>query len=63
MQKAVDTITREDLQFIIFRKDRVRITNDFRFVVVDAGRIRIIEKSVGAVDPELTEEINEEDEW
>jgi len=63
MQKAVDTITHEDLQFIIFRKDRVRITNDFKFVVVDAGRIRIIEKSVGAADPELTEEINEEDEW
>jgi len=63
MQKAVDTITNEDLQFIIFRKDRVRITNDFKFVVVDAGRIRIIEKSVGAADPELTEEINEEDEW
>ena len=51
------------IQFIIFRKDRVRITNDFKFVVVDAGRIRIIEKSVGAADPELTEEINEEDEW
>jgi len=63
MQKAVDTITSEDLQFIIFRKDRVRITNDFKFVVVDAGRIRIIEKSIGALDPELTEEINEEDEW
>jgi hypothetical protein len=63
MQRAVDTITNEDLQFIIFRKDRIRITNEFKFVVVDAGRIRIIEKSVGAVDPELTEEINEEGEW
>jgi len=31
--------------------------------VCDAGRIRIIEKSIGAEDSDLTEEINEEDEW
>jgi len=63
LQEAVDTITNGDLQLIVFRKDRVRITNEFRFVVCDAGRIRIIEKSIGADDSELTEELNEEDEW
>lgn len=63
LQKAVDTITQGDLQFIVFRKDRVRITNEFRFVVCDAGRIRIIEKSIGSEDIDLTEEINEEDAW
>lgn len=63
LQEAVDTITKGDLQFIVFRKDRVRLTNEFRFVVCDAGRIRIIEKSIGNVDSDLTEEINEEGEW
>ena len=63
LQEAVDTITKGDLQFIVFRKDRVRLTNEFRFVVCDAGRIRIVEKSIGAEDSDLTEEINEEDEW
>ena len=63
LQEAVDSITKGDLQFIVFRKDRVRLTNEFRFVVCDAGRIRIVEKSIGAEDSDLTEEINEEDEW
>ena len=63
LQEAVDTITKGDLQFIVFRKDRIRITNEFRFVVCDAGRIRIIEKSIGSEDIDLTEEINEEDAW
>ena len=62
LQEAVDTITKGDLQLIVFRKDRVRITNEFRFVVCDAGRIRIIEKAIGT-DVDLTEEINEEEEW
>ena len=63
LQEAVNSITKGDLQFIVFRKDRVRLTNDFRFVVCDAGKIRIIEKSIGADNSELTEELNEEDEW
>ena len=63
LQAAVDSITKGDLQFIVFRKDRVRLTNEFRFVVCDAGRIRIVEKSIGAGDSDLTEEINEESEW
>lgn len=46
LQEAVDQIVGEDLQFIIFRKYRVNVTRDFRYVVCDAGRIRIIEKDV-----------------
>ena len=46
LQEAVDQIIGEGLQFIVFRKDRVNVTRDFRYVVIDAGRIRIIEKDV-----------------
>lgn len=61
LQEAVDTIVGTDLQFIVFRKDRIRVTSDFRYVVIDAGRIRIIEKAIGAdkidlSDTEITEE-------
>jgi len=64
LQEAVDTIMGSDLQFIVFRKDRIRVTNDFRYVVIDAGRIRIIEKAIGAEKIDLSDvEINEENEW
>jgi len=64
LQEAVDTIVDSDLQFIVFRKDRIRVTNDFRYVVIDAGRIRIIEKAIGAEKIDLSDvEINEENEW
>ena len=61
LQEAVNAIVGTDLQFIVFRKDRIRITNDFRYVVCDAGKIRIIEKAIGAdkidlSDTEITEE-------
>ena len=46
LQEAVDQIIGEGLQFIVFRKDRVNVTRDFRYVVIDAGKIRIIEKDV-----------------
>jgi hypothetical protein len=46
LQQAVDQIVGEDLQFIVFRRDRVNVTRDFRYVVIDAGKIRIIEKDV-----------------
>jgi hypothetical protein len=52
MQAAVDQIVGEELLFIVFRKDRVNVTKDFRYVVIDAGRIRIVEKDV---IPEYTE--------
>lgn len=64
LQEAVDSIVDGDLQFIVFRKDRIRVTNDFRYVVIDAGKIRIIEKAIGADKVDLSDvEINEENEW
>lgn len=61
LQEAVNMIVGTDLQFIVFRKDRIRVTSDFRYVVIDAGKIRIIEKAIGAEkidlsDTEITEE-------
>jgi hypothetical protein len=52
LQQAVDQIVGEDLQFIVFRRDRVNVTSDFRYVVIDAGKIRIIEKDVIPEDVE-----------
>jgi hypothetical protein len=61
LQQAVDEIIGTDLQFIVFRKDRIRVTNDFRYVVIDAGKIRIIEKAIGADKVDLTDtDITEE---
>jgi hypothetical protein len=61
LQEAVNMIIGTDLQFIVFRKDRIRVTSDFRYVVIDAGKIRIIEKAIGTEkidlsDTEITEE-------
>ena len=64
LQEAVDMIVGNELEFIVFRKDRIRVTRDFRYVVIDAGRIRIIEKAIGADKIDLSDvEINEENEW
>ena len=52
LQQAVDQIVGEDLQFIVFRRDRVNVTRDFRYVVIDAGKIRIIEKDIIPEDVE-----------
>ena len=46
LQTAVNQIVGESLLFIVFRRDRVNVTRDFRYVVIDAGKIRIIEKDV-----------------
>ena len=46
LQVAVDEIVGNDLLFIVFRNNRVNVTNDFRYYVVDAGRVRIVEKSI-----------------
>ena len=46
LQAAVNQIVGESLLFIVFRRDRVNVTRDFRYVVIDAGKIRIIEKDV-----------------
>lgn len=55
MAAAVKTII-NDVTFIVFRRDRINVTQDFRYVVTDAGKIRIIEKNV---TPDDTEETNE----
>jgi hypothetical protein len=56
LQEAVNQIIGNELTFIVFRKERVNVTRDFRYVVIDAGRIRIIEKDIqGTI-------INDEDE-
>ena len=61
LQEAVNEIIGSDLQFIVFRKDKIRITNDFRYVVIDAGKIRIIEKAIGSDKIDLTDtDITEE---
>ena len=59
LQEAVDTIV-GDLQFIVFRKDRVRVTSDFQYVVIDTGKIRIIEKAINPIDVDLGDITNEE---
>ena len=46
LQAAVDEIVGNDLLFIVFRNNRVNVTNDFRYYVIDAGRVRIVEKSI-----------------
>jgi hypothetical protein len=46
LQNAVDEIVGSDLLFIVFRKNRVNVTKDFRYYVIDAGRVRIVEKSI-----------------
>ena len=46
LQNAVDEIIGSNLLFIVFRNTRVNVTTDFRYYVIDAGRIRIVEKSI-----------------
>jgi hypothetical protein len=45
MNAAVQA-TIQGLTFIVFRRDRINVTRDLRYVVVDSGKIRIIEKDV-----------------
>jgi hypothetical protein len=45
MQEAVTTIV-NDVTFIIFRRDRINVTQDVRYAATDAGKIRIIEKDI-----------------
>ena len=59
MDSAVDTIV-NDVTFIVFRPTRINVTQDFRYVVTDSGKIRIIEKTVTPDDIEDIEESIEE---
>jgi hypothetical protein len=46
MQDAVNEIVGNELIFIVFRANHINITKDFKYAVVDAGKIRIIEKNI-----------------
>ena len=57
LQEAVNQIVGNDLTFIVFRRDRVNVTRDFRYVVIDAGKIRIIEKDVVSEYNEIDDDL------
>ena len=46
IQTAVDEIVGTDLVFIVFRKNRVNVTTDFRYYMTSVGRVYIVEKSI-----------------
>ena len=52
MAEAVTTII-NDVTFIVFRKDRINVTQDIRYAATDAGKIRIIEKDITPSDEEF----------
>lgn len=59
MQNAVESIIK-DVTFIIFRANRVNVTQDLRYVVVDSGKIRIIEKEI-IPDDIITSDTDDDD--
>jgi hypothetical protein len=58
LQDAVNDIVGSELTFVVFRPDRVNVTRDFRYAVIDTGKIRIIEKDVTPDD--LTDDIEDD---
>jgi hypothetical protein len=61
MQEAVNSIVDNNITFIVFRPHRVNVTQDFRYAVTDAGKIRIIEKDIIPND-DIEESVLHEDE-
>jgi hypothetical protein len=59
MDAAVQAII-ADVTFIVFRPNRINVTQDLRYVVTDSGKVRIIEKTVTPDDTEDIEESIEE---
>lgn len=59
MDAAVQAIV-ADVTFIVFRPNRINVTQDLRYVVTDSGKVRIIEKTVTPDDTEDIEESIEE---
>jgi len=59
MATAVEAII-NDVTYIIFRPNRINVTQDLRYVVTDSGKVRIIEKTVTPDDTEDIEESIEE---
>lgn len=49
MDAAVVTIV-SDVTYIVFRRDRINVTQDLRYAATDAGKIRIIEKDITPED-------------
>ena len=58
MDVAVKSII-NDVTFIVFRRDRINVTQDLRYAATDAGKIRIIEKDITPSD-ETNESIEEQ---
>jgi hypothetical protein len=59
MDSAVQNII-SDVTFIVFRPNRINVTQELRYVVTDSGKIRIIEKTVTPSDTELDESIEDQ---
>lgn len=58
MDVAVKSII-NDVTFIVFRRDRINVTQDLRYAATDAGKIRIVEKDITPSD-ETNESIEEQ---
>jgi hypothetical protein len=59
MAAAVEAII-SDVTFIVFRPNRINVTQDLRYVVTDSGKVRIIEKTIIPDDTNDIEESIEE---
>jgi hypothetical protein len=59
MAAAVEAII-ADVTFIVFRPNRINVTQDLRYVVTDSGKVRIIEKTIIPDDTNDIEESIEE---
>jgi hypothetical protein len=58
MDAAVKAIV-NDVTFIVFRRDRINVTQDLRYAATDAGKIRIVEKDITPSE-ETNESIEEQ---
>ena len=61
LQDAVNEIVGDNLTFIVFRSNRINVTRDFRYAVIDAGRVRIVEKDITPEDITVQDEPDDED--
>jgi hypothetical protein len=59
MSVAVESII-ADVTYIVFRPNRINVTQDLRYAATDAGKIRIIEKTITPDDIDDIEESIEE---
>jgi hypothetical protein len=59
MASAVEAII-NDVTYIVFRPNRINVTQDLRYAATDAGKIRIVEKTIIPDDIDDIEESIEE---